>query len=242
MDEHRFDTLTRSLVASGSRRGALRLLVSLGLGGTLIPLGAERAAAQCGLVRTSTQRASRCSRRNPCCENARCKNKRCKCKPEWCDTDDDGLCETQLGTDAACKACDDACDEFQSCRGVFGTRFKDCCRPLGQVCELGQCCFETGDTNACQVIANKGGPQGCGYVEPNTDPRCCIPNGATGAAGDCDCCGTSVQCEGACIPESCATNCNRTCTSNADCGSGCFLTCQPVQDQFDPDKHRCLPG
>jgi hypothetical protein len=142
MDEHRFDTLTRSLVASGSRRGALRLLVSLGLGGTLIPLGAERAAAQCGLVRTSTQRASRCSRRNSCCENARCKNKRCKCKPEWCDTDDDGLCETQLGTDAACKACDDACDEFQSCRGVFGTRFKDCCRPLGQVCELGQCCFE----------------------------------------------------------------------------------------------------
>jgi hypothetical protein len=118
------------------------VLAGVGLSGTLAHLGLQSVAAQCGLVRTSTQRASRCSRRNPCCENARCKNKRCKCKPEWCDTDDDGLCETQLGTDAACKACDDACDEFQSCRGVFGTRFKDCCRPLGQVCELGQCCFE----------------------------------------------------------------------------------------------------
>jgi hypothetical protein len=233
------------LVAPGSRRGAVRALIGIGLGGTLSQLGLRRVAAQCGLVRTSSRRADRCSKRNPCCENARCKNKRCKCKPGWCDANDDGVCEAQLGTDAACTGCDDACDELESCRGLFfDPRLKLCCRPLGQVCgELGSCCFETGDANSCQVIANKGGPRGCGYRVPNTERRCCIPNGATGAAGDCDCCGTSIQCEGACIPESCTNTCNLSCTSNADCGgSGCFLTCQPVQDQLDPNKHRYLPA
>lgn len=231
MDSRRFDTLIRALVASGSRRGAIRLLVGLGFGGTVTPLGAERVAAACGLVRTSEQGASRCQAGKPCCENARCKNHRCKCKAGWCDTDDDGVCESPIHTNANCNHCGDACDEFQECTHDFGGPTTVCCRPLQQLCDVdqsgAQCCLHTG-TLSCRAIANnKGGNFGCGFLEqPNPPTRCCIPDGGVGASGDCDCCGASVSCEGACIPAACANTCTKSCATDADCGCGNLLTCQ----------------
>ena len=48
MDEQRFDTLTRSLARSISRRGGLRLLVSAGASLLALARGKGEAAAQSG--------------------------------------------------------------------------------------------------------------------------------------------------------------------------------------------------
>src|ERR671912_207495 len=116
MDDRRFDALAKTLVTTRSRRGLARLLGGVSLGGAMMQLGPPGAAAACGKVRTTTRRADPCKRNSDCCTNARCSGQgRCKCRAPWADCNNDGRCETQLGTEANCHECRDTCGEFEAC-------------------------------------------------------------------------------------------------------------------------------
>jgi len=245
MDADRFDTLARALFTTRSRRGVARLLGGMSLVGALAQLGTPDAAAVCGKVRTTKRRADTCKTSADCCAHARCTSTgRCKCKAAWADCNDDGRCETALGTEANCHECRDTCEEFEECRPEFGG--KQCCRPLGEICtSIDQCCFQGGNSLSCRTIANTKGALGsCGFLEPNTQTRCCIPPGGKGGSevANCDCCGDGVVCFGTCITKACETQCTRSCEPGSNCGGCEGLTCQPAPEQGDENKHRCLPA
>jgi len=227
MDESRFDDLLRSLSASPSRRSALRLLGALALGGNVASSFEEAKARTCPVCKKKKHgKCKKLKDGTPCSPeegvHGECVSGHC-CLPNDC-TECPNVCATY--------------DALTECRPIFGSDSKFCCRPLQEVCEFsGDCCMETSYTVSCRTIANKGGLVGCGFMEPNTATRCCIPAGAKGASSDCDCCDTAILCEERCIPASCDQYCTKSCTTDTDCGTGCYLTCQ----EESPGEFRCHP-
>jgi hypothetical protein len=234
MDADRFDTLSRTLTTPGSRRTTLRALGALAFGGAA---AASSASAEAG-------------KNCPVCK----KKKRGRCRK----VKDGTLCSPEEGVHGECVSghcclpnncteCPNVCaayDALTECRAILDSGgVKTCCRPLQQICnssDLGaECCWAASKPVSCRTIANKG-TFGCGFSEANTVTRCCIPEGGQGSSGDCDCCGTGVDCWGRCISAACANNCSKSCNTDADCGSGCFLTCQEEGGTGGP-KH-CLPS
>src|SRR5688500_5465807 len=79
MDDQRFDRLARTVAATGTRRGALRLLVG-GAFGLLAarrepePVAAQQAQIACGAV------GAKCRTNGQCCHGAVCRNGACACR------------------------------------------------------------------------------------------------------------------------------------------------------------------
>ena len=230
MDDSRFDSLLRTLTASPSRRTVVRTLGALALGSGVATSSDEAEARKCPVCKKKKNGRCRKVKDGTACINSggidgKCVSGRC--------------CTRQL-----CAECPDICPELDECRTILGSGgVKTCCRPLQQTCNSSdfgaECCLETSVTVSCRTIADKG-TFGCGFPAPNTATRCCIPEGGRGSSGDCDCCGTGVDCWGRCISAACANNCSKSCTTDTDCGSGCFLTCQEEGGTGGP-KH-CLPA
>ena len=76
MDVYTFDALTRSAVASSTRRGTMRVLAGGVLGALLGTLGRGPAGAACHRL------GRRCGEDGDCCGGARCRRGRCRCEPE----------------------------------------------------------------------------------------------------------------------------------------------------------------
>ena len=130
-----------------------------------------------------------------------------------------------------------ACDKGLGCVNNSGNG-GECCILVGTRCENGpvsDCCGNSELLTECMVLDPA---KGC----PETQKVCCITEGNLGSSGDCDCCGTAVDCFGTCIAKSCEGQCTTSCTPGSNCGGCSGLTCQPAPDQGDPNKHRCLPS
>ncbi len=151
MDPGRFDTWVRSLVATPTRRGLLRLMTGTTLGGALALLGAGGLAdhgcrhpgADC--ARDGQCCSGRCSDRGRClCTRAaQCPEPRNPCQKAVCT--DAGRCTVgDRRAGAPCVAGDgctdgDACDGSGEC--VPGTP-RDC--PDGETCQGGACAAPSG--------------------------------------------------------------------------------------------------
>ena len=189
MDATGFDRLTRVLAVHPSRRGTLRALAGLGLGGLWIfaDFSASSAKKKCG----------KCKRR---------KNGRCKPKPDGtscgtCRVCDDGFCGdadngTSCGTDKVCQegACI-PCPQARQCNGPVA-----CCA-AGQVCSL--------NAVGTPVCANTG------LCEPVSQRICVNPSITCLGRADCECV-MDVNGKTRCGTRSSATGCNQ-CTTNPDC-------------------------
>jgi hypothetical protein len=247
MDPRRFDTWTRSVFGTRSRRAAVQLLASAAGGGLLTLLG-RTAVAACA-------KPGEGCKTKTCCGGARCQDNRCvrTCPAErQCGEDDCcNLCETCLG--GSCSALKPPCSECQEllcpstgeytcvhkckdkevcCRGKCLDSCKDC---KGQKTK----CYSLGEGDKCVNL--KTDPKNCGTCgnlckpcETCNDGACvskcqfgetccggqCCPSGKACVAGVCTCPQGFKTCGTICC-ETTATCCNGTC-----CGS-ISLCCTP---------------
>ncbi len=198
MDGHRFDALTRSVFASASRRGALRLIVGATAGGVLAAVGRTPASAACGLV------DERCTTADDCCANARCIEGRCSCPPRF--TVCEGRCRDLQVSPNHCGACGNACEGDTPC--CIGGR---CRRTCGGEC-CANCFLET-DPNTGRrsefccprslLCRSPRGPEHdrCCYPDEECrDGTCCrtCPEDPRAVDGCCDPVGTEVCRNGRC--------------------------------------------
>jgi hypothetical protein len=246
MDGHRFDQITKQLVAASSRRQALRTLMG-GLVATLAGLQLR----DNGVAQTSCGVCSRC--------------RRCNCEdPDFCfcDVTPDATCFT------ANPCTDGVCDELGDCietpvtgrsctptGGGTGTCLNGICCPSGQINCGGQCATCPQGPTRCEgtaCVCNSGlrncsgvcttcpsggqcsgtncvcpsGQTNCGgtCVDLKTDPHCGVcgtncPDTSICAACKGDCTGQAVA---QCCPTTKRTNCGGTCTNlrtdEANCG------------------------
>jgi hypothetical protein len=153
MESERFDTLTRNLAATGSRRLALRGLVGGLLGGVTGRLAAKEAAAthqSCTLRHAGT----RCRRGNQCCSGI-CRKRRCRC-PQG------GFCAGPGGSFAACgpKLRDECFCVISTAGPTRCALFLDFVCPASKECDTDRQC------DAGEFCANTAG--------------CCGPIGSAG--------------------------------------------------------------
>jgi hypothetical protein len=248
MDSHRFDALTRNLIAAGSRRRMLAAVVAGALGRLAPTPLAEEAAAVCKGYN------ARCHSHASCCPDVglRCvkhgkkKKKRCRCKPGWARCPESGEgCLHVAEDEENCGACGHECSANEPC--CFGGECQEVCG--------GACCAD------CFVFIG-----GDGLPAPNSDQccpadkicssnpkklsddRCCASNeeciagkccrdGALGAmvCGG-KCCSSAACCNGACCPNGkvCAS------TPNGDACVSANRSCDIDQDCFDDES--CFGG
>jgi hypothetical protein len=185
VEHRRFDHLTKSVAARGSRRSALRLLGGSALAAGLARLGLRPAAA--APVGTADYwdtncrgRCAQCDRDGQCC-SGRCQGGVCKCKRRGSCFDDRACCSGRCRHGRCKRAPDPGCDgsgctpqcEDKECGddGCGGSCGK--C-PRVTVCDArtGQCCVPK-----CQGC----GDDGCGGV-------CVCPSGLTCEFGQCRFC------------------------------------------------------
>ena len=168
MDEQRFDTLTRSLASSISRRGGLRLLASAGATLLALARGKGEAAAQGWFLtagepcRTDDQcraaDAPLVCRDNGfpddgplnCCtfEGSRCGDDTHCCGTAYCDTN--GFCSSASNAPFDARGVGDPCQTTEQCRRpqtgsiceyTASTGDNRCCWYEGSLCDFGaQCC------------------------------------------------------------------------------------------------------
>jgi hypothetical protein len=199
VDGRRFDTWTRVLAASGSRRAALRRLLGGGGAGALALGAARRAGAQagpavclphgarCGPPREGNQRpcADCCSGFSERRPNGQ---RRCACRPDGqdCARNDQcctGVCERGVcGADFVC----DARSEPENCRrGVETNCAGGACACVKDVDGGNACVERTCTETPCASGADCGNrpcvriPGCCGV-----NPFCGVPCGAGGPGGD----------------------------------------------------------
>ena len=142
MDSHRFDTLTRILSASGSRRGALAAGIGRSLGGALgvLSLAApEDVWAESGKCKPTCGTCQRCKKGDCDKRHGKKRCKRGKCKPEAdglaCagGTCQGGICVCASGL----TACGGICVNLQTDETQCGVCGSAC--TASQVCQAGQC-------------------------------------------------------------------------------------------------------
>lgn len=123
MDAQRFDTMTRKLVDSASRRSLAKAAAAAALG-TLFAGSARRTeAATCSLV------GGVCDRSHRCCPNAVCSQGRCRCARPYANCR--GLCQNLKLSEEHCGACGHTCARNEFCR--MGT----CCQMPNGVDPIG---------------------------------------------------------------------------------------------------------
>jgi hypothetical protein len=259
MDGRRFDTLARTLSASGTRRSALAALLTGSLGLLGLPQPAEGRKRRGGGNVTIEGPCGDGSRRDNSCERARdcctgiCKRKRCRCRHQGgrctatrncCQVAgqalvcDEGTCKPSL-CDPACGACErcvrGACeaDPLKAgtcCAGDTGVCAGGVCAP----CASGQAC----DGGACCTTA--------GNTATNAVPCCDALTECTGRVCKADCCdgvscGACRTCAGGeCVADATQEGqpCNAhggTCLPNGTCITRC-------QSNPDPPFFTCPSG
>lgn len=235
MDPTRFDALARTLGGSGTRRRILAVLAALPLGGTLLALEDDEAAAERprDRVKRRNQQHKRKQRNN---KNKNNKNKNTKKKGG-------GLGGSQCGaTDSDCSQDSDCCsnncfnlgcaDKVHSCgSGDSATA----CHPAANGCAGGTCCHGAAvcGGSCCDGAANQCNPQGeC--CAPNCAGRLCGPDGC-GGGGTCGACPSGTTCDevtGRCPRPGCDV-----------CPTCTYTTVQSaVEDPNGPTTIRICPG
>jgi hypothetical protein len=162
MDPTAFDTLTRAIARSGTRRWLVRLVTMLPLGGALAPRGADEATAQRPIdrVQQRTQQRNRKQRNNNQNTNQNTNQNRQSTK-------NNGGGSGRLGTPDPCQGCPGRC-----CTGSSGRAW--CCS------QNDSCCGD-GVTQALCCIANQScctgalGAQCCDPNETCCNGQCCNP-------------------------------------------------------------------
>jgi hypothetical protein len=177
MDEQRFDTLTRSLASSISRRGGLRLLASAGATLLALARGKDEAAAQ-GFLTAG----------EPCWSDDQC---RAADAPLVCG--DNGFADD--GPLNCCTYEGSRCGEDAHC---CGTAF---CDPNGFCSSASYAPFDArGVGDPCQTTDQCRRPQTgaiCEYTAATGDSRCCWYEGSLCDFGA-QCCGSRVCAGGVC--------------------------------------------
>ena len=163
MDGERFDTLTRTAIATGSRRGALRLLAGGALG-TLAGLIGARGAAACRGYRDP------CQDTDQCCPGTglRCRRGTCRCPrtKRWCGRTGrcipkDACCRdadcwggmTCVAGSCACPGAGNFCPECYRCDAEMGCQPDTARQGLACPKSAGVCC----GTVCCQEACNQRG-------------------------------------------------------------------------------------
>jgi hypothetical protein len=248
MDGVAFDTLTRSLLARGSRRRAL-----IGLASTLgLILGAtaiEDATAKKKCPPCKKRKQGKCKGKKPdgtvcpggTCQGGRCTPVRCPTGQKPCA----GRCipSNQCCTNSDCPALRPSCQQG-SCicppeRPLLCAGSNDCrqcctvtdCRPAdwmdGQACQNGQCVCTVSGTRRCP--AGTARPGACGF--------CCSNSECQGAEvclldfidqpPQCNCvAGGGAVCNGVCA--SCPGMCNQPCPPGVEPGEFCCSGSDPL--------------
>jgi hypothetical protein len=242
MDDHRFDTLTRTLGQRLPRRGALGLL------GGLAALGLEEVAGK----QRSKQRGKTRSAGDPKGGKTRCTP--VKACAKWCaavygaDTPGAGVCTSQA----------------TKCRGMCGDAGSSC---VDRPDPTTVCCTKTPDggcdptmpVGCCRGTDTCGGggtPGTCGSCTPSCAGNTCGDDGCGGSCGTCSgsdtcggggtqgTCGCTPRCAGnTCGDDGCGGSCG-TCAADQACASGtcsCTTTSAICDDSnFVPEA--CLAG
>jgi hypothetical protein len=206
MDDTRFDTLTRILATTPTRRRSLGLLAGVGLGGLATLLGSPQGEVGEAEKRNRKQNRNRKQHRR--------KDKR-KRKPEQPRTGD---CDT--GT----KACNGTCIDTSRC-----CTDDDCA--AGQVCDVNQACV----TPACPADTKRCGTECIASEACCTNAECtsgqtCEPGSCTCPTGTKPCNGSCIASDQCCSTADCTggTTCQQgrcTCpTGTKLCGTACIPT------------------
>jgi hypothetical protein len=195
MDALRFDTLTRLLTRTGSRRRALLAALGGALGTTLVAFSVEEAAAK--------KTCPPCRKRN---KQGRCRKKKSdgtKCPDGTCEN---GRC-VATAAPPTCRGLDSPCTaDVQCCSGICDSYFDECsdvrfgCDPTvtGQCPDQGICCttFSSDGEFVCSPDPLNN-PRGCGTTCGN------LPNCTSGGGGN-----NSAQCQnGVCCCPAGTTGC-----------------------------------
>ena len=173
MDEHRFDTLTRSLAHLISRRSGLRLLASAGASLLALARGKGEAAAQEWFLTAG----------EPCRTDDQCRGADAPlvCADNGIDIDGPLNCCTYEGSRCAADegCCGTAyCDADGLCSSAFDAR------GVGNLCQTTEQCRRT-QTGAI-----------CEYTISTQDSRCCWYQGICTSGAQC--CGSRVCAGGVC--------------------------------------------
>lgn len=236
MDDRRFDSLTKTLAADGSRRRFLKGL--LGLGGAAVVAGsATTDPAQAARRPTPTPKPVHCPGQQTWNGSACvCPSGRSNCGPDCCNPNGTGANYSEC--------CDNACC-FGTCYGeelccaypsVYCAETGECCPAGGTCCSTvgcitaDQCCFDAD----CQQYPNS-------FCDTTTLTCSCTPSTCASLGNVCgaldDGCGGSTECgcpvgqlcsAGQCVddPDICVAG-EDYCTAgtSALCGGGaCFCT------------------
>ena len=149
MDAHRFDTLTRTMAATGSRRWALRGLAGAAAAGALALVGVRGAAAACQVNGT------RCTSGDACCSGL-CKKKQGTNKKFCRQAPGQGTCTVEqnvcAGTGGSCNGADCACFVTAAGRSLCGdlTAGIDVVTACGE-CPNGKVCVRGGGSGCAGV-------------------------------------------------------------------------------------------
>jgi hypothetical protein len=196
MDGSRFDTLTRSLAATRSRRAVARFLGGLAVGGSLARLGMDDAPAK-------KKRKGKNKKKSTKKNKARC-SKRCGAGCSTCYDRPNG---SVLCGGIASALCAEPCDSDLDCpmaRPICTTGFT--IRAAGQRGSWGcsAACTNVAPCEHCEDGVKNGG---------ETDVDCGGP--------DCPRCGTGKACQNRddCATAHCVNNVCKACASNPECGS-----------------------
>ena len=169
MDGRYFDQIAKAQAERGSRRQAVRLLVSSVLAPVLVHLGRREAAAAC---RGFNQP---CGKNAPCCPGSglRCANGHCRCREGKRHCLPGPVCQNLETNPAHCGGCGQTCPAHAPCC------IKGKCRPkCGPVC-CADCFVELGTNGVIQpnteVCCGGGAGTVCSKKNGPTDDRCCYP-------------------------------------------------------------------
>ena len=220
MDAVQFDTLTRRLATSRTRRGALRLLAGT-LGWSFVaPLRPEEAAAKCVGLNQSCKKPKKgrsLGKRRRCCSGTRCDQG--LCRADQCVfglTLCAGRCIEVLSDPNNCGACANRCPDGRSCcNGTCSTlQESPNCGACGTVCPAGtSCCGGT--------CVNLQDPANCGSCGNACRPGQFCQGGACvdRCTDDGQVCQTDAQCcrfpESVCLNLGVTRVCGRNCVGAA---------------------------
>jgi hypothetical protein len=235
MDSRQFDQIAKAQAARGSRRQAVRLLVSSVLAPVLALVRRHDAAAAC---RGFNQP---CGKNAPCCPGSglRCENGHCRCREGTRHCLPGPICQNLETSPAHCGGCGQTCPAHKPCC-INGT-----CRPkCGAVC-CADCFIEVSSIGVIQAGSEVccGGAAGtiCSKKNGPNDDRCCYPDQRCLKGRCCDlgkfgtvncsgrCCAKAACCNGKCCrngfvcarrhgenKQHCA-RANRVCSGNGQC-------------------------
>ena len=222
MDPSGFDTLTRAIAQTGTRRWLLRLVATLPLAGALTTISEEEAAAERPIDRVQgrTPQRNRQQRNKKNNNNQNNKNKK----------NNNGGGGGSRRTSSACVATGNICSQDSDCCSgncfnfVCAERVTQCsqggtstqCVPPAKGCAGGSCCYGSAGcgTSCCITPANQCNPQGA-CCAPNCAGRSCGDDGC-GSGGTCGSCkngqtcnATTGQCQGrvTCSAQTCPNGC-----------------------------------